>query len=122
MNPLAARLAAALGLLTVALGAFGAHALKPLLTQHDMVAVWEKAVWYQGLHAVMLFFLASRKPWPAVAWWSFLIGIILFSGSLYLLALTQIRELGIITPFGGVALLTGWAALLIKPPTDTAKN
>jgi len=122
MNVLAARIAAAVGLLTVALGAFGAHVLKPLLTQHDMVTVWEKAVFYQGLHAVMLFLLASRNPLPKVAWWSFLLGIVLFSGSLYLLALTQIRELGYITPFGGVALLTGWAALLIKPPTDTAKN
>ena len=122
MNVLAARIAAAVGLLTVALGAFGAHVLKPLLTQHDMETVWEKAVFYQGLHAVMMFLLAGRNPLPKVAWWSFLLGIVLFSGSLYLLALTQIRELGYITPFGGVALLTGWATLLLKPPTDTAKN
>lgn len=122
MNVLAARIAAALGLLTVALGAFGAHALKPWLVQHDMATVWEKAVFYQGLHTVMIFLLASRKPWPAVASWSFSIGILLFSGSLYLLALMQIHWLGAITPFGGLAFLTGWAALLLKPPTDAAKN
>ena len=64
--------------------------------------------------AVMLFVLAERKPFPCVAWWCFLIGIFIFSGSLYALALTNIRWLGAITPVGGVLFLIGWA-MLFKP-------
>ena len=78
---MAARIAATMGLLAVALGAFGAHALKALLAQNGMAHVWETAVFYHFIHAVMLFVLAERKLFPAVAWWSFLIGILLFSGS-----------------------------------------
>ena len=81
MNPtLATRIAAAMGLLAVALGAFGAHGLKDLLAQNGTAAIWDKAVFYHFIHAVMLFVLANRKPFPAVAWWSFLIGICIFSG------------------------------------------
>ena len=108
----ATRIAAAMGFLAVALGAFGAHALKPLLTQNGMAAVWETAVFYHFIHAVMLFVLAERKPLRVVSWWSFLVGIVLFSGSLYLLAATNVRWLGIITPFGGVSFLVGWGSLI----------
>ena len=111
---LATRIAAATGFLAVALGAFGAHALKGLFAQNGMARVWETAVFYHFIHAVMLFVLAERKPFPAVAWWSFFAGIILFSGSLYLLAVTDARWLGAVTPFGGVSLLTGWAWLVWK--------
>jgi uncharacterized membrane protein YgdD (TMEM256/DUF423 family) len=72
---LATRIAAAMGFLAVALGAFGAHGLKDLLAQNGTAAIWEKALFYHFIHAVMLFVLAERKPLPAVAWWSFLIGI-----------------------------------------------
>ncbi len=104
-----------MGLLAVALGAFGAHGLKDLLAQNGNTAIWEKAVFYHFIHAVMLFVLAERKPFPAVAWWSFLTGIVLFSGSLYLLAATNVHWLGAITPIGGVSFLLGWAWLILKP-------
>jgi uncharacterized membrane protein YgdD (TMEM256/DUF423 family) len=110
----AMRVAAAAGLLAVALGAFGAHALKNLLAQNGTAAIWEKAVFYHFIHAVMLFVLAERKVFPAVAWWSFLAGIFFFSGSLYLLAATNAHWLGAVTPVGGVSLLVGWGALIWK--------
>jgi uncharacterized membrane protein YgdD (TMEM256/DUF423 family) len=113
-STLASRIAAAMGLLAVALGAFGAHGLKDLLAHNGTTAVWEKAVFYHFIHAVMLFVLAERKPFPAVAWWSFLIGIFFFSGSLYLLAITNVLWLGAITPIGGVSFLFGWAWLALK--------
>jgi uncharacterized membrane protein YgdD (TMEM256/DUF423 family) len=115
MTPtLATRIAAAMGLLAVALGAFGAHGLKELLAHNGTAAIWEKAVFYHFIHAVMLFVLAGRKPFPAVAWWSFLAGILIFSGSLYLLAATNALWLGAVTPVGGVCFLFGWAWLIFK--------
>lgn len=114
MNPAtASRIAAAAGLLAVALGAFGAHGLKDLLAQNGATAIWEKAVFYHFIHAVMLFVLAERKTFPAVAWWSFLAGILFFSGSLYLLAVTNVRWLGAVTPVGGVSFIAGWGVLLL---------
>jgi uncharacterized membrane protein YgdD (TMEM256/DUF423 family) len=110
----ATRIAAAMGLLAVVLGAFGAHGLNSLLAQNGTAAIWEKAVFYHFIHAVMLFVLAERKPFPAVAWWSFLIGICVFSGSLYLLAATNAHWLGAITPIGGVGFLFGWGWLIFK--------
>jgi uncharacterized membrane protein YgdD (TMEM256/DUF423 family) len=110
----ASRIAAVTGLLAVALGAFGAHGLKQLLAQNGTTAIWEKAVFYHFIHAVMLFVLAERKPFPAVAWWSFLTGIFFFSGSLYLLAVTNVLWLGAVTPVGGVSLLVGWGWLVFK--------
>jgi uncharacterized membrane protein YgdD (TMEM256/DUF423 family) len=111
---LATRIAAATGFLAVALGAFGAHALKDLLGHNGTTTIWEKAVFYHFIHAVMLFVLADRKPFPAVAWWSFLIGIFFFSGSLYLLAVTNALWLGAVTPVGGVSFLFGWGWLVFK--------
>ena len=111
MSAIATRIAAALGLLAVALGAFGAHGLKDLLAQNGTLAIWEKAVFYHFIHAVMLFILAERNFFPKLAWWSFFAGILIFSGSLYLLAVTNVRWLGAVTPLGGVALITGWCAL-----------
>ena len=110
----ATRIAAAAGFLAVALGAFGAHGLKTVLAQNGTAAIWGKAVFYHFIHAVMLFVLADRKPFPAVAWWSFLIGIFFFSGSLYLLAVTNALWLGAVTPVGGVSFLVGWAWLIVK--------
>src|ERR1017187_10892573 len=107
----ATRIAAAAGLLAVGLGAFGAHGLKNLLAQNGTAAIWDKAVFYHFIHAVMLFLLAERKPFPAFAWWSFLAGILIFSGSLYLLAMTNARWLGAVTPVGGVSFLAGWGWL-----------
>ena len=106
------RTAALLGLMAVALGAFGAHGVKDLLAHNGTAALWEKAVFYHFIHAVMLFVLAERKPFPTMAWWSFFAGIIIFSGSLYLLAITNLHWLGAITPVGGLSFLIGWGALL----------
>ena len=115
MNPiLATRIAAAMGLLAAALGAFGAHALKDLLGHNGTTTIWEKAVFYHFIHAVMLFVLAERKPFPAFAWWGFLTGIVFFSGSLYLLAVTNALWLGAVTPLGGVSFIVGWSCLLFK--------
>jgi uncharacterized membrane protein YgdD (TMEM256/DUF423 family) len=110
----ATRIAAAAGLLAVALGAFGAHALKDLLAQNGTTAIWEKAGFYHFIHAVMLFILAERRIFPALAWWSFLAGITIFSGSLYLLALTDAHWLGAVTPLGGLSLLFGWLTLALS--------
>ena len=110
----ATRIAAAMGFLAVALGAFGAHGLKHLLAQNATADIWEKAVFYHFIHAVMLFVLGTQKPFQAVAWWSILIGIFLFSGSLYVLAVTNTHWLGAVTPVGGVGFLIGWGWLVFK--------
>jgi uncharacterized membrane protein YgdD (TMEM256/DUF423 family) len=110
----ASRIAAVFGLLGVILGAFGAHALKDVLSRNGTTVIWEKAVFYHFIHAVMLFILADRKPFPTFAWWSFLTGIVIFSGSLYLLAVTDELWLGAITPFGGAAFLAGWTCLIFS--------
>jgi uncharacterized membrane protein YgdD (TMEM256/DUF423 family) len=108
-------LGAMLAMVGVAAGAFGAHALKSRLTP-DMLAVFEVGVRYQLVHALALLAVAwAITRWPGraalYAGALFIAGIVLFSGSLYLLALTGERSLGAITPFGGVAFLAGWACL-----------
>ncbi len=110
-------LAAISGMLLVILGAFGAHALEARLPAAQLVW-WQKAVNYQGLHTLALFgtgLLALHFPSRAlsVAGWLFLAGILLFSGSLYLLTLTGLRTLGMITPLGGTAFIGGWFALAL---------
>ena len=99
----------------VALGAFGAHALRGRLVP-DMLIVFEIGVRYQMYHALALLGVggvAGRLPGGAVATagWLFVAGTVLFSGSLYALAFTGQRWLGAVTPLGGVAFLAGWAAL-----------
>ena len=113
----ATRIAAAAGLLAVLLGAFGAHGLKGLLGRNGTTTWWDTAVFYHFIHAVMLFILAERKVFPAFAWWSFLAGIVIFSGSLYLLAVTNVHWLGAITPVGGLGFIAGWLALLFYQPS-----
>jgi uncharacterized membrane protein YgdD (TMEM256/DUF423 family) len=83
-----------------------------LLGRNGTAAIWQTAVFYHFIHAVMLFVLAERKPFPAFAWWSFLAGILIFSGSLYLLAVTNVLWLGAITPIGGVSFIIGWCCLI----------
>jgi len=112
------RVAAVAGLLAVALGAFGAHALKDVLAQNETISIWEKAVFYHFIHAVMLSVLATRAPFRRFAWWAFLVGIILFSGSLYLYAVTKTHWLVFCTPLGGVSFIAGWVCLVICPPMD----
>ena len=103
-----------MGFLAVALGAFGAHGLKEVLSQHGTTAIWEKAVFYHFTHVVMLFVLALRRPVPSGPWLSFLTGILIFSGSLYLLAVSNVKWLGAITPVGGLSFLAGWLWLAIS--------
>jgi uncharacterized membrane protein YgdD (TMEM256/DUF423 family) len=103
------------GAVGVAAGAFGAHALKGRLSA-EMLAVFETGVRYQLVHALVLLAVAwagTRWSSPAirVAGWLFVVGVFLFSGSLYALCLTGIRGLGAVTPFGGVAFIVGWLAL-----------
>jgi uncharacterized membrane protein YgdD (TMEM256/DUF423 family) len=116
------RIAAAMGFLAVVLGAFGAHGLKEILAQNGTTMVWEKAVFYHFIHAVMLFLVAGRKPFAAGAWWSFLAGIVIFSGSLYLLAVTNMKWLGAITPIGGLSFLIGWMWLGISAAKNSGGN
>ena len=148
-NVLALRVAALLGFLAIALGALGAHGLNNLLERNQTTAIWEKAVFYQFIHVVMLFVLAAaavRGPssgagsedaggpagplpaertaggskasalewWGRGPWWCFLVGVLVFSGSLYLLAVTNARWLGAITPVGGASFLAGWLWLALE--------
>jgi uncharacterized membrane protein YgdD (TMEM256/DUF423 family) len=108
------RLAAALGFSAVALGAFGAHALKNVLVQNGTTGIWQTAVFYHFIHTVMLFVVAGRPDFSRLASYCFLAGIVIFSGSLYLLAVTNLRWLGVITPLGGLCLLAGWLCLWLK--------
>ena len=115
-TPLAQRLAALAGFLAVALGAFGAHGLKPVFDQNGTLAVWQTAALYHLVHAVVLFVLAQRAVVARVAFALFGAGIVIFSGSLYALALTNVKWLGAITPLGGLCLLAGWLTLAWQPP------
>lgn len=111
----ALRVTAILGALAVALGAFGAHGLKDVLARNNTAAIWEKAVFYHFIHTVVMLVLAGRSPVPFGPWTLFLVGILVFSGSLYLLAFTGVRWLGAITPIGGVSFIAGWVCLAIRP-------
>jgi uncharacterized membrane protein YgdD (TMEM256/DUF423 family) len=110
------RIAAALCLLAVGLGAFGAHALKATLQDHGMLEVWNKAVLYHFLHAIALLVLAFHGAGNRAAYFLILAGILFFSGSLYALALTNVRWIGAVTPIGGLCFLAGWAWLIVSPP------
>jgi uncharacterized membrane protein YgdD (TMEM256/DUF423 family) len=110
------RIAAALCFLAVGLGAFGAHALKTTLQGNGMLDVWNKAVLYHFLHALALIILARHAAGNRAAYILIFAGIIFFSGSLYLLALTNVRWIGAITPIGGICFLAGWACLIVSPP------
>ncbi len=106
------------GLLAVALGAFGAHALKAKLTA-AMLGVWQTAVQYQFYHLLALLLVALllhqgwRSVWLVASGWAFVAGLVLFCGSLYLLALGGPRWLGPITPLGGLTFMIGWLCLLV---------
>ena len=110
------RIAAVLCFLAVALGAFGAHGLRSALESRGMLEVWNKAVFYQFVHAIALLVLGLYRTINRGAWWLLFAGILLFSGSLYLLALTNLRWLGAVTPLGGLCFLAGWAWLVFAPP------
>jgi uncharacterized membrane protein YgdD (TMEM256/DUF423 family) len=101
--------------LAVAAGAFAAHALRDQLDPR-MLEVFDTAARYQMYHALAIVLcgaLAHRVPGAATAGWLFQLGVVLFSGSLYALAVTDVRGLGLVTPFGGVAFLVGWVWLAV---------
>jgi uncharacterized membrane protein YgdD (TMEM256/DUF423 family) len=107
--------ASVLALVGVGMGAFGAHALRAQL-EAQALATFEVGVRYQMYHALALFAVAwVHERWPTrlvrTAGWLFIVGTLVFSGSLYLLVLLGVSALGAITPFGGAALLAGWACL-----------
>jgi uncharacterized membrane protein YgdD (TMEM256/DUF423 family) len=107
--------ALALGV-AVAAGAFGAHGLRTRLDAYA-IGIWEKAVFYHFVHALGLLVVPTMTLSPASAsrvCWLLAIGILLFSGSLYTLALTGVRTLGAVTPFGGVAFIAGWVLLAVE--------
>lgn len=103
--------------IAVGAGAFGAHGLRARLSP-DLLQVFETGARYQIYHAFALFLCAwivnnGSNPWGERAGWAFIAGTVLFSGSLYALALTGLRSLGAVTPFGGVAFLAGWFMLAL---------
>ena len=127
MNRPLAFLACLFGFTAVAAGAFGAHALKDRLPA-DLLAVFETGARYQMVHALALLFVASvggagGARAVRAAGWLFVAGMVVFSGSLYLLALTGVRAWGAVTPLGGVAFLAGWGLLawaVVRPSDDRA--
>ena len=105
------------GFLGVASGAFGAHALKQMLTP-ELLAIFKTGSTYCLQHAIVLLVVSfyqqqEQHPWLHRACWGFAIGICIFSGSLWTLALTNTRWLGAITPFGGLSLLWGWSCIIL---------
>lgn len=115
MERLFAFIGAVSAFIAVAAGAFGAHALRQRLPS-DFLSIFEVGVRYQMYHALGLLGIAwAMTRWPhsalVTAGWLFIIGTLLFSGSLYALSLSGVRWLGAITPFGGLAFLAGWLLL-----------
>ncbi len=110
-----ALMGAIFGMLTVGLGAFGAHALKTILDNYGQ-GIWEKAVFYQAIHSLLLLILPGLSHYMTpkelnISGYMIIIGILLFSGSLYLLAISGKKYFGAITPIGGVAFIAGWSWL-----------
>ena len=117
--------AALLGALAVALGAFGAHGLKGRLSP-DALAWWHTAATYHLIHALAMLAVGLAVPHLprrslALAGWLFGLGVAIFSGSLYTMALTEVRWLGAITPLGGLAFIAAWllTAFSTRPPKTT---
>ena len=111
------KIAALCGGLSVAFGAFGAHGLKDKLSP-EMLAVFQTGVTYQMWHALALLFCAfllqQKIISSTVPAWLFVVGIILFSGSLYILALSGVKQWGMVTPLGGLSFLLGWTVLFLS--------
>ena len=110
------RIASLSGALAVGLGAFGAHGLEETLTRHGTTDTWETAVFYHFVHTLVLLWISGRRRLVGGPRWCFMAGIVIFSGTLYLLSLTGVKWLGAITPIGGTALIAGWVWLLVRAP------
>lgn len=119
MTQIFVSLAAVFGGLSVAAGAFASHALREKISERSL-EIFDTGARYQMYHALALLLVAliisrleSPQPILVASGWLFIIGIVIFSGSLYALSLTGVKILGAITPLGGVAFLAGWGALAI---------
>ena len=116
------------GLLGVAIGAFGAHALKATLATNDTLLVFQTGVQYHMIHALALLLVAALFPHLKpnkhlrLVGWLFTVGILVFSGSLYALALTNIKILGAITPIGGVCFLIGWFLIILTAAQSQSRG
>jgi uncharacterized membrane protein YgdD (TMEM256/DUF423 family) len=111
-------LAAVAGMSGVGLGAFGAHAFNALLVANDRLSTYQTAVQYHLIHAVALLIVAlfaaqQNSVYLNAAGVAFAVGIVLFSGSLYVLALQNLRVMGAVAPFGGIAFVIGWGMILL---------
>ena len=114
MHTFSLRSAAVNGFLAVLLGAFGAHALKNQLALNEgTFSWWHTAESYQMTHALVLLFLSQHPKFRSWISYAFTLGILLFSGSLYALALTQIKIFGAVTPLGGLCFLIGWLGIFL---------
>jgi uncharacterized membrane protein YgdD (TMEM256/DUF423 family) len=110
-NDVAKCIAGLLGFTAILSGAFGAHLFRGLLQNQGTMQIWQTGALYHLVHAVVLLVLSTWQPVPAIAFTLVLGGVIVFSGSLYALALTNFHWLGAITPLGGLCILAGWLAL-----------
>jgi uncharacterized membrane protein YgdD (TMEM256/DUF423 family) len=111
---LAINVAGCLGFFGVLLGAFGAHVLRDLLERLGTAQFWQTGVLYHLVHAVVLLVLAGWRPIPRLSYLLILCGVIVFSGSLYALALTNFRWFGALTPLGGLGMLLGWLSMAMS--------
>src|SRR5260370_22851760 len=110
-NQLARKIAAVSGFCGVLFGAFGEHVLRSFLEQLGTAQLWRTAVLYHLVHAVMLLVISGWRPIPRFAYCLILIGVVIFSGSLYAMALTNFKWFGAITPIGGCCYLVGLGAV-----------
>ena len=105
-------MAGTLGFAAVALGAFGAHAFKPVLMARVTMEIWQTASFYHLTHAVLLACIALIRPSARRCFWLLVAGVLLFSGALYAFALTGIKSFAAFAPVGGVCLMAGWLCLV----------
>jgi uncharacterized membrane protein YgdD (TMEM256/DUF423 family) len=112
-------IAGIMGLSGVAFGAFGAHMLQAHLDKLGTERFWQTGVLYHLVHSVVLLLISSWRPVPRLAFYLIFAGILLFSGSLYALALTYARWIGAITPLGGLGFLFGWLSLIFSARNET---
>jgi uncharacterized membrane protein YgdD (TMEM256/DUF423 family) len=106
------RIAAAFGASGVILGAFGAHGLKSILAANEAMEIWRTASFYHLVHAVALLWVAEHYESRRWTFHCFALGILVFSGSLYALAVSNLKILGAVTPVGGLVLILGWSFML----------
>ncbi|MCB9684828.1 MAG: DUF423 domain-containing protein [Alphaproteobacteria bacterium] len=116
------RVAGVSGALAVMLGAFGAHGLKGWVDDPHLLEIWDKAARYHLVHAVALMGVAAHPRRPNVAGGGFVLGTLLFSGSLYAMTLTGATWLGAITPLGGLSFIAGWIALAAAPTQVSGRD